>query len=87
MGQYTNSSNEAKDCFRLKLDREVKEVLYDKTQENPAVNGLKFTNNRVTHNQHQYDKSNYVICSGENVGALGKLELKEPAFAGFAGAS
>ncbi|MFO2569240.1 FAD dependent oxidoreductase [Legionella quinlivanii DSM 21216] len=85
MGTYTNESGESKDCFQLRLDRNVTDVTYSPT--NNSINGLRFFGRDQKTQKHQYEHSDYVFCPGESVGTLKKLGFDEPAYSGFAGAS
>lgn len=85
MGKYVNDEGKIKNCFRLKFDRPVTGVTYDRSQAH--INGLKLANNTVKKNKHQYKQSDYVFCPGMSVGTLKNLGLNEPAYSGFAGAS
>jgi len=86
MGTYDNDAGKTKNRFRLKFSREVKEVTYEDSSKT-IINGLKFADDKVKHNKHEYKESDYTFCPGEAVGTLDKLGFKVPAFAGFAGAS
>jgi hypothetical protein len=89
MGQYVNDAGVVKDCFQLRLQRQVEQVSY----ESPGVganriNRLQFFGHpTVKQNQHAYQQSDYVFCPGEAVGTLKSLGLAEPEYARFAGAS
>jgi len=86
MGTYTNEAGARKDCFRLKFNREVDDVLYA-DDIRPVINGLHFANGANKINKHAYQSSQYVFCPGEAVGTLSELGFIEPAYAGFAGPS
>lgn len=88
MGTYLNDNLETKNCFRIKFERNVSEILLHQEAEKTTINGLRFFNSPVIKkNKHAYENSNYVFCPGENIGTLKKLGMDEPAYAGFAGAS
>lgn len=82
MGCY-EEDNIQKNCFSLNFGKEVIAVDFDTRDGNFVVMGLTFKDG-----QKLSDKdSEYVFCPGEAVGTLRKLGFKEPAYAGFAGAS
>jgi hypothetical protein len=87
MGKYTNTKGEEKDCFRLKLGRKINALVYSDDTEHKVVRGLKYNADGVTNHTHTYQSFSYVLCPGEAVGTLDSLDLLEPAYAGFAGAS
>lgn len=89
MGTYTNNNGQTQNCFRLKLDREITEVLTrNKIYKKSKVTGLRFFHtDKIKENNKKYKADNYVFCPGEAVGTLQSLGFTEPAYAGFAGPS
>lgn len=91
MGQYTNESGKNKDCFQIKLDRNIIGVNYRPESKKTVINGLRFfgteQTEKVKQQKQNYDYSDYVFCPGEAVGTLSKLGFHEPVYSGFAGAS
>jgi len=89
MGKYTNHEGKIKDCFQLRIQRNVEQVFYESVENAPnKMNGLKFFGNpNIKRNKHDYQQSDYVFCPGENVGTLKGLGLAEAEYARFAGAS
>jgi hypothetical protein len=84
MGTYVDSRGEVKNCFQLRLGREVTGVEYDPNLQ--VITGLKLGNYTKSDN-HEYSSSDYIFCPGEAIGTLSRLEFQEPAHAAFAGAS
>lgn len=87
MGTYVNARGQTKPCFQLKLNRPVSGVKITKKVDKLLITGLKFLNGYQKKGQHAYTKTTYLFAPGESVGTLEKLGFKEPAYAGFAGAS
>jgi hypothetical protein len=87
MGQFQHEDGTLHDCFQIKLNRNVQEVVIDDTNNQLHVTGLKFFGNpAITPDKNSYRRKDYVFCPGEAVGTLRSLGFNEPAYAGFAGA-
>ena len=72
--------------FQLRFNKKVVGVIYDSNAPGQVmIKGLKFADGTQTENNPNL--TTYVFCPGEAVGTLKKLGFKEPAYAGFAGAS
>lgn len=88
MGTYINEEGKEKNCFQRHLSRNVVGVTYEKGHRQSKMNGLVFFGQQgVKKDKHAYQQSDYIFCTGENVGALDRLGLPEPEYARFAGAS
>ena len=89
MGKYENNNGELKDCFSLKLGRNVTGVTAAATDNGQStLTGLTlFGQTKPSSCGKKYNKPEYVFCPGEAVGTLKKLGFNEPAYAGFAGPS
>ena len=88
-GQYTNDKGKVKNCFRVKMNRELMHFSMD---DDNSVESMIFSNPLNNHkwmkaNKNKYRQSDYVLCPGEAVDTLSKLGLQQPAYARFAGAS
>jgi len=83
MGTYTDQSGKTQNCFQLHLNKEVQAVEFGKDGDKTIVTGLRFADGQVIRDNN----CSYVFCPGEAVGTLKKFGFKEPAYAGFAGAS
>ncbi|MES2217407.1 MAG: hypothetical protein V4501_03240 [Pseudomonadota bacterium] len=87
MGKYQHADGSVRDCFQIKYERQVQEVILDDSNNRLRVTGLKFFGNTViTSDKNNYLRKDYVFCPGEAVGTLRSLDFDEPAYAGFAGA-
>lgn len=83
MGSYSGADGAQKPCFHLKFNQKVDGLIYDQAD---TVAGLLFADH-TKRNKRPYTASNYVLAPGEAVGTLRRFGLKEPPYAGFAGAS
>ena len=87
MGQYEHADGSLRDCFQIKLQRQVDEVIFASDKQSLRITGLKFFGNPVvTPDQNQYESKEYVFCPGEAVGTLRQLAFNEPSYMGFVGA-
>jgi len=88
MGTYTNAHGNQEDCFQIKFGHKVTSVEYDTAQSGETIiSGISIETEQGTRSRAVNDKTTCVFCPGEAIGTLKKLGLKEPAYAGFAGAS
>ena len=87
MGTYINESGTVKPCFQLRFKREVHGVTFTKKRNKVGISSLHFVDGYIKRDRHAYKTSTYSFCPGEAVGMLTRCGLKEPAYAGFAGAS
>ena len=87
MGQYKDTDNQVHDCFQLQFGKEVSGVEFDSDSADLRIVGLKFSDGTYQMEQKTGIDFQYVFCPGEAVGTLHTLGFKEPAYAGFAGAS
>jgi hypothetical protein len=86
MGQYLGKSGRVKDCFRLKLNREVVSVDFAMLDDQAYIQALRFMNGKkqVMTMGHP---TRFVFCTGEAVGTLSRLGIKEPSYTAFASVS
>ena len=88
MGSYRNALGKTKNYFRLKFNREVTGVTYSENQDSLQISGVQFADGRKNKaGEYVYPHTRYIFCPGEAVGTLDRLGFKEPAYAGFAGAT
>lgn len=87
MGTYVNPQGKKKLCFQLKLNRKISRFETAQRAGKRLITGLKFENGYPKKEHHIYQKTTYLFSPGEAVGTAEKLGFKEPAYAGFAGAS
>jgi hypothetical protein len=86
MGTYTNAEGKKEDCFQIKFGKKVTAIEFANDNSGKTlISGLKFDDGETI--LKDGSKCCYVFCPGEAVGTLKKLELSEPAYAGFAGVS
>jgi len=86
MGTYTNAVGKIKNCFQLRLGREVSGIKCTIVQGKMVIKGLEF-GNRLKSDKSAHQSSEYIFCPGSAIGTLGRFGFQEPAYAGFAGAS
>ncbi len=87
MGTYINENGQTKNCFTLHFDRNVQELVLKNDLNKLMISGVNFANGNSKHSKKVYKNSTSIFCPGEAVGTLKNLGLKEPAYAGFAGAT
>jgi hypothetical protein len=87
MGTYTNDAGITKHCFKIKYNRGVYGLQFDSEDENKRITGVRFADGTIKTPNHQYAQCSYMFCPGEAVGTLANMDLKEPAYARFAGPS
>lgn len=88
MGTYVSKNGKTKDRFQLKFNKKVTGVTYGEQGDGRVeIKGLKFEDGTQTRDKQSPSNMSYVFCPGEAVGTLDKLGFREPAYAGFAGAS
>jgi hypothetical protein len=87
MGQFEHADGSLRDCFQIKLNRQVDKVVFAADELPLRIIGLKFFGNPViTPDLNQYQSQEYVFCPGEAVGTLRHLGFNEPSYLGFVGA-
>jgi hypothetical protein len=87
MGQYQHVDGSMRNCFQLKFDRKVEEVVYSSENNVTRVTALRFFGNpAITRDTNPYVRKDYVFSPGQAVGTLRRLGFHEPSYAGFAGA-
>lgn len=87
MGRYKSKSGQVKDCFRLKFDREVVGVDFETREDKTFIGALRFRSGKIQSNKSMDRATKYIFCTGEAVGTLTRLGIKEPSYTGFAGVS